>query len=486
MTIDDLQPRPIWAIFKQICSIPHPSKHEIRLRNHIQQLCESKGLETKVDATGNLFVYKPATAGMENRQTVAIQGHIDMVPQANADSDHDFVNDPIETVVDGDWLRAKGTTLGSDNGIGVAAGLAVMLSDDIEHPNMELLLTIEEETSMRGAFGLEPGYLQADILLNLDTEDEGELYVGCAGGADINIELELKFAELPDNYKVYEVKVSGLLGGHSGLDIHLGRGNANQIINRYLAECRESLDLKVCAYNGGTLRNAIPRESFTAIAVPSDKVDAFKASLQEFHELMKHELGKTEPNLNIEIAGETTSQKYIVNEQQAKIEKAIAACISAPVRMSDQFEGVVETSNNLAIVKTVNNRLTIQCLTRSLLNSARDYTCRAVAGLFELIGAQTRIEGAYPGWKPNPDSRILKIMLDGYEELFGVRPEIKVIHAGLECGLLAEPYPDIDMISFGPTIRGAHSPDERCHIPSVQKFWDYLLYTLKNIPEKQS
>ncbi len=482
--IDSLTPRPVWSLFKQICDIPHPSKFELKLRDHIKKLCDDKGLETIIDKTGNLIVKKPATAGMENRLGVVMQGHVDMVPQKNADSDHNFETDPISTYVDGDWLKAKGTTLGSDNGLGVAAGLAVILSDDIPHGPLELLCTIEEETSMKGAFGLEAGILTSDILMNLDTEDEGELYVGCAGGADIIAKIAMETCETPKGYIGREIAVTGLLGGHSGLDIDQGRANANQIINRFLLTYADTLDLRVAEFNGGTLRNAIPRESFTLIAVDPAKLSELESAIEDFESLMKREYGKTEANLSIKLVNKETPIKVLTQNLQKKFCLAIAACVNGVIRMSDQFTGIVETSNNLGIVKSNGQRIEVVSLARSLVNSARDYACRSVAATFELIGAQTQIEGAYPGWKPDPDSTILNTMIQAYEKLFGHKPEVKVIHAGLECGLLGEPYPNLDMISFGPTIKGAHSPDERAHIASVQKFWDYLLYSLENIPEK--
>ena len=483
-SILELQPAPVFGLFKQFCDIPHPSMHELTLKDYIRQLCDDKGLETQTDEVGNLIVKKPATKGMESRKAVVIQGHVDMVPQKNADSEHNFETDPIQTWVDGDWLKAKGTTLGADNGIGVAAGLAVLLADDIPHGPLELLCTIEEETSMRGAFGLQSGYLNADIMLNLDTEDEGELYVGCAGGADIIAKVPLEQEPISDNYAAFEIAVTGLMGGHSGLDIHLGRGNANQIVNRFLMNYAESLDIRVANFNGGTLRNAIPRESFTLVCVNKANIQAFKEAVEQFRNLINSEYGDLEKNFDFQICEKELPTHSLQPELQTKIIGAVAACISAPIRMSNEFDGVVETSNNLAIVKSYDSHIEIICLTRSLVNSARDHACESVAALFNLIGAETTIEGAYPGWKPNPNSAILQTMIEGYQSLFGKKPEVKVIHAGLECGLLGEPYPEMDMISFGPTIRGAHSPDERCDIPSVQKFWDYLLYTLKNIPEK--
>lgn len=481
-TIDSLQPQAVWTIFKQVCSIPHPSKFEIGLRDEIQSWCSQKGLKTQIDSVGNLIVKKAATAGMENRKTIAMQGHIDMVPQKNADSIHNFETDPIETYVDGDWLKARGTTLGADNGMGVAAALAVMLSDDIPHGPLELLCTIEEETSMRGAFGLEAGLLDADILLNLDTEDEGELYVGCAGGMDINASIPLETEKTPDDHTAFIIAVRGLQGGHSGLDIDKGRGNANQLVNRFLLS--SELDIRVANFNGGTLRNAIPRESFTLITVPAIQSEVLKQQLSEFEALLKKEIGKTETNLSIVLETAELPARVLTASLQQKIIYAIAACVSAPFRMSDEFEGVVETSNNLAIVKSLDETIQIQCLTRSLVNSARDFAAESIAATFKLAGAETTLSGTYPGWKPNPDSSILKTMSEGYQRLYGKVPEVRVIHAGLECGLIGEPYPEMDMISFGPTIRGAHSPDECCNIPSVQKFWDYLLDSLAHTPKK--
>ncbi len=483
-TIETIEPKPVWSLFKQICDIPHPSLYEIKLRDHICQLCEDKDLLTKIDDTGNLLVSKDATKGMEDRQTIVMQGHIDMVPQKNADTEHDFVNDPITTTVDGDWLSAEGTTLGADNGIGVAAGLAVMLADDITHGPLELLCTVEEETAMTGAFGIKPGFLSADILLNLDTEDEGELYVGCAGGGDITATIEAEFETTPENHTGFEIAVRGLLGGHSGLEIDKGRANANQLINRLLISYGEKLDIRVANFNGGSLRNAIPSESFTLVSINKNNEAAFKQAIIDFRKLMQAEYGHTEKNISIEAIPVELPEKVLNKQLQNNIQRAIGACISGPLRISDQFEGVVETSNNLAIVKSSGDQIEIQSLTRSLVNSARDFTVQIIAGTFDMIGAKTSIGGIYPGWKPYANSAILQLMKEGYQSLYGVEPEVKVIHAGLECGLLGEPNPEMDMISFGPTIRGAHSPDERCHIQSVQKFWDFLLYTLENVPVK--
>ena len=483
-SITELAPQPLWQIFHRITQCPRPSKHEEKVLQSIEALCDEHKLAHQRDDVGNLIIRKAATPGMEDRKGIVMQGHVDMVPQKNADSNHDFVNDPITTIIDGDWVRADNTTLGSDNGIGVAAALAVLTSNDIEHGPLEILLTIDEEAGMTGAEGLKPGYLNSDILLNLDTEDEGELYVGCAGGVDISAQIPMQWEATPANHKAFEIAVRGLRGGHSGLDIDKGRGNANKFINRFLLENLDSLSIKVAAFNGGTLRNAIPRESFTQIIIPADNEVAFNDAIEQFKATMINEYGAVEPNLEITASSCELPAQVYSNESLMKVINAIAACVSSVTRMSAEFEGVVETSNNLAVVKSEGDTVSVLSLTRSLSNSARDDLANAIAATFKLAGATTEISGAYPGWKPDPDSKILTTMIQGYERLYQKTPEVKVIHAGLECGLIGEPYPNLDMISFGPTIRHAHSPDEKVHIASVEKFWDYLVDALKHVPKK--
>ena len=483
-TIAELSPVPLWQIFERLTQTPRPSKHEEAILQSLEALCDEHKLEHFRDKIGNLIIRKAATPGMEDRVGVVMQGHVDMVPQKNADSNHDFLTDPIRTLIEDGWVTADGTTLGSDNGIGVAAALAVMTTEGIEHGPLELLLTIDEEAGMTGAGGLEPGYLNGDILLNMDTEDEGELYVGCAGGVDVTALIPMQWEPVTENQTAVEIAVRGLRGGHSGLDIDKNRGNANKLINRFLLEHFEALDARVFSFNGGTLRNAIPRESFTGLVVAKDKMDALQSAMASFIEVIKKEYGSVEPAFSMEFKEIALPEQVYTLASTMPVIHSVAACISSPSRMSDEFDGIVETSNNMAVVKTEDEHVKVLSLVRSLSNSARDDLARCVAATFKNANAEVSISGAYPGWKPNAQSKILTLMMERYEALFGKQPLVKVIHAGLECGLLSYPYPHWDMISFGPTIRHAHSPDEKVHIESVSKFWDYLLDVLKHIPVK--
>ncbi|MCW8875593.1 MAG: aminoacyl-histidine dipeptidase [Kangiellaceae bacterium] len=482
--ISTLSPQPLWQIFHRMTQSPRPSKHEEAILQSLEALCDQHNLSHQRDEIGNLIIRKPATPGMENRKGVIMQGHVDMVPQKNADSNHDFEKDPIKAYIDSDWVTAEGTTLGSDNGIGVAAALAVLTSTDIHHGPVEILLTVDEEAGMTGAAALKPGWLEGEILLNLDTEDEGELYVGCAGGVDVSAKVPMQWEVLEGDFMAFEIAIRGLRGGHSGLDIDKGRGNANKFINRFLMENLDDLEIKAFEFNGGTLRNAIPRESFTKIVLPQTKKSEFQSRLTNFIQTMQTEFGSVEPNLSIEALAIDCPQQVYSKESLHRVIRSVGACISGVTRMSPEFEGVVETSNNLAVVKSEDGHVSVLSLVRSLTNSARDDLANNIAATFALTGATTQISGDYPGWKPNPDSKILTTMIKGYENLYGKTPEVKVIHAGLECGVIGEPYPHWDMISFGPTIRHAHSPDEKVHIASVEKFWTFLVDTLKNIPSK--
>lgn len=483
-TLSHLKPHTLWKIFEQLTQVPRPSKHEEAVVAMLQAWCDEHGLSHERDEVGNLIIRKPATPGMENRKPVVMQGHVDMVPQKNADSSHDFERDPIRAYVDGDWVTAEGTTLGSDNGIGVAAALAVLVEEGIEHGPLEVLLTIDEESGMTGAKGLKPGWLHGEILLNLDTEDEGELYVGCAGGIDVSAQVPMQFQPCNPDDSAFLIAVRGLRGGHSGLDIDKGRGNANKIINRFLLENAAALNLRVFEFNGGTLRNAIPRESFTKVVVPDEKVNELQRVLGQFCNTLKSELQRVESNLTMTLEPVDKPSQVYTPASTEKLVMAVAGCTNGVTRMSDEFPGVVETSNNLAVVKSHEHSVQVLSLVRSLLNSARDELAQSIAGIFTLAGAETKIDGDYPGWKPNAESDVLTLMIERYQSLYGKQPEVKVIHAGLECGLLSEPYPHWDMISFGPTIRHAHSPDEKVHIESVEKFWTLLVDTLKHIPQK--
>lgn len=485
-SIAELNPQPLWKHFAELCEIPRPSKHEDRVVAHILDFCKERGLEAKLDKIGNIIIKKPATPGMEDRKILAMQSHVDMVPQKNADSDHDFLKDPIRPQIEGEWVTATGTTLGADNGIGVAAILALLESTDIPHPPLEALLTIDEEAGMTGAKHLEPGYFDAELLLNLDTEDEGELYVGCAGGVDINITLPYSAEPMPAEHKAFTLSVRGLRGGHSGLDIDKGRGNANKIANRIVdAAVHEIPALRIAALDGGSLRNAIPRESFTTLAVPADSAARLMEIALQETAVIKTELDN-EPKLDIALEETGTPATVMDRDTQRQLILALRCCPNGVERMSTALEGIAETSNNLARLVTEEengaHRVRIQCLVRSLSDSTRDQHALNVAAAFELTGATVSFDNPYPGWTPNMQSPLLALMKDVYREMEGKEPAVKVIHAGLECGLLAKPYPHWDMVSFGPTIRRAHSPEERVHIESVGNFWAYFLKVVSAIP----
>jgi dipeptidase D len=484
--ISTLTPNEVWENFYQLTRIPRPSHHEEQIRKFIFDFGKSLGLETIQDEAGNVIIRKPATAGMEKRKGVILQGHLDMVPQKNSDKDHDFAKDPIETVIDGEWVRANGTTLGADNGIGVAAAMAVLASKNLAHGPVEALFTATEETGMDGAIGLKSGMLKGDILINMDSEDEGELYVGCAGGEDANVKFSFTEVPVPAESIAFKLNVTGLKGGHSGLDINLGRGNANKIFFRLLKEAYKVCGLRLASINGGNLRNAIPREAFGIVTVPYATADKLVGLVAGLTTIIKRELSATEPTLKIELAKTEMPASLIDEKTQLNLTHAIVACPNGAIRMSDSMPGLVETSTNLAIVKSDSETKTIgiSCLMRSSVDSARAELGSRMESVFSLAGAKVTLTGGYPGWKPNMESPILKTMLQVYNDKFGRIPEIKAIHAGLECGILGGTYSQWDMISFGPTIRFPHSPDEKVNIESVGKFWDFLVETLKNIPAK--
>jgi len=484
--IKDIQPTEIWSIFDQMLQIPRPSYHEEKIQEWAFNFGKSLGLETSKDEAGNVIIRKPATPGMENRKGVILQGHLDMVPQKNSDKVHDFVNDPIEAFVDGEWVTANGTTLGSDNGIGVSAAMAVLASKKLKHGPVEVLLTATEETGMDGANGLKPGILKGDILVNMDSEDEGELYVGCAGGEDANVLFTYTDKEVPLGFTGMKLSVTGMKGGHSGIDIPLGRGNAIKVFFRILNAAFEKVGVRLASIDGGSLRNAIPREAFGIVAVKESHTKDFAALVEEITETIKAELSVTEPNLKVTVEQTDLPETLIDEETQKNLTRAIVACPNGVIRMSDSMAGLVETSTNLAIVKSDFKNRTIEgaCLMRSSVDSAKDDLGSRIKAVFNLAGAEVTFAGAYPGWKPNMNSMILKTMQEVYNNKFGKIPEIKAIHAGLECGILGGKYPNWDMISFGPTIRFPHSPDEKVNIATVEKFWDFLVATLENIPEK--
>jgi len=482
--IRKLEPKALWNNFTDLNAIPRPSKKEERVIAFIKEFGQKLGLETIEDEAGNVIIKKPATPGMENRKGIIMQSHLDMVHQKNSDTDFDFDTQGIEMYTDQSWVRAKGTTLGADNGLGVAAIMAVLESTEIQHPQLEALFTIDEETGMTGAKGLKGGLLQGEILLNLDTEEDDEIDIGCAGGVDVTAERTYRETAVPGNTTGYSFTVKGLNGGHSGMEIHKGFGNANKIMNRLLHLASEKFGLCIAEINGGSLRNAIPRESFALTALPEQATDSFLAEMQKQISHIKNEQKATDPSLQILIERAETPAMVMDPDVQKDLLRVIYAAHNGVYRMSADMENLVETSNNIARVIVKQGKIHIGCLTRSSAESSKFDLAHALRSAFELMGAEVTFSSSYPGWQPNVQSPILEVLKAIYEKQNGSEPQVVACHAGLECGLLATYYPDMDMISFGPTIKGAHSPDERASIPSVQKFWNFVIEILKNIPVK--
>ncbi|PHZ97508.1 cytosol nonspecific dipeptidase [Enterobacter hormaechei] len=482
--LSQLSPQPLWDIFAKICSIPHPSYHEEQLAEHIMGWAKEKGLHAERDQVGNILIRKPATAGMENRKPVVLQAHLDMVPQKNNDTVHDFTKDPIQPYIDGEWVKARGTTLGADNGIGMASALAVLADDSVEHGPLEVLLTMTEEAGMDGAFGLEANWLQADILINTDSEEEGEIYMGCAGGIDFISTLPLSREAIPAGFETFKLTLKGLKGGHSGGDIHLGLGNANKLLARFLAGHAAELDLRLVDFNGGTLRNAIPREAFATVAVPASKADELKNLSSVYLEILKNELSAKEKNLTVVLESVTTDKAALTAQSRDTFVQLLNATPNGVIRNSDVAKGVVETSLNVGVVTMGDDSAEIICLIRSLIDSGKEYVVSMLESLGTLAGAKTSAKGSYPGWQPDASSPVMALVRETYQRLFNSTPNIQVIHAGLECGLFKKPYPDMDMVSIGPTITGPHSPDEQVHIESVGHYWTLLTELLKAIPVK--
>ncbi len=484
LEIKDLEPKAVWSHFADLNAVPRPSKKEERVIQFMVDFGKKLQLETFVDNVGNVIIRKPATAGMENRKTVVLQSHLDMVHQKNADTNFDFDTEGIKMIVDGDWVKADGTTLGADNGLGVAAIMGVLSSTDITHPAIEALFTIDEETGMTGAMGLEGNVLTGDILLNLDTEEDDEIGMGCAGGVDITATRNYEKENTPENSVSYEISVTGLNGGHSGMDIHKGLGNANKIMNRLLFDGFTNFGLRIAEINGGSLRNAIPRESFATVVIDKVSKEPFLFELNELINNIKAEFQSIEPSLSIELKAVSTPENVMDLGVQEGLIKAIYAAINGVYRMSPDIEGLVETSNNVARVIVKNGDIKIGCLTRSSSETNKWDLANSLRSSFELAGFDVEFSGSYPGWLPNINSEILNTVTKLYEELYNEKPHVAACHAGLECGILGQNYPNMDMVSFGPNIRGAHSPDERAQISSTQKFWKFLLEILKNTPVK--
>ena len=482
--LSQLSPQPLWDIFAKICSIPHPSYHEEALAEHIVSWAKEQGFWCERDAVGNILIRKPATAGLENRKPVALQAHLDMVPQKNNDTVHDFTTDPIQPYVDGEWVKARGTTLGADNGIGMASALAVLADKTVEHGPLEVLLTMTEESGMDGAFGLQANWLQAEILVNTDSEEEGEVYMGCAGGVDFITTLPVEREAVPADYETLRLTLKGLKGGHSGCDIHVGLGNANKLLARFLAAHARDLDLRLIEFTGGTLRNAIPREAFATLAVPAAKVDALKSAAMAYLTTLQNELSDKDKNVNLQTEPLAHNGQALTANSRDRFIALLNSTPNGVIRKSDVVKGVVETSLNVGVVSINDQQAEIICLIRSLIDSGKEYVVETLTSLAELAGAHGAAKGGYPGWQPDASSPVMALVRETYQSLFGKTPNIQVIHAGLECGLFKKPYPNMDMVSIGPTITGPHSPDEQVHIASVGLYWQLLTALLKAIPAK--
>ncbi len=480
--ITEFEPVNLWKFFHEICKIPRPSSKEDKVINYIIDLGKRNNLTTLKDKTGNILIRKDASPGCETKMSVCLQSHLDMVAEKRSCSNHNFEKDPIHPVIEDGWVKATDTTLGADNGIGVASQLAILLDNSIEHGPIECLFTVEEETGLTGAFNLDPGFLKSNILINLDSEDEGELFIGCAGGMDTIARLKYKDKKCPTNYLAFKISINNLKGGHSGDDINKGRGNSIKILNRFLWTLSRRIKIRLNKFEGGNLRNAIPRDAYAIIAVEQKNAKKLENELNQFIFAIKNEFGSTEPDIHLEMKPEKLPDSVLRKKFQRRLLNAIYGCPHGVIKMSPEMKDMVETSTNLASVKfTRDNTITITTSQRSSIESGKQNIANSVRSIFELSKAYVEHTSGYPGWKPNINSEILKVTKKSYKKLFGIDPLIKSIHAGLECGLFLEKYPYLDMVSFGPTICGAHSPDERVEIQSVKKYWDLLLDVLKSI-----
>lgn len=484
-TILDLAPQQVWKHFYSLTQIPRPSGHMERITEFLVNFGKGLGLESFVDEVGNVIIRKPATPGMENRKGVILQAHMDMVPQKNNDTVHDFVNDPIQTWIDGEWVKAKGTTLGADNGMGVAAAMAVLESTDLKHGPLEVLITKDEETGMYGAFGLKPGTLQGEILLNLDSEDEGELYIGCAGGIDITAELSYKEEKADKEMVARKITLKGLRGGHSGLEINEGRGNANKLLARITHDLLVEFDCRLSSFSGGNMRNAIPREAHAVLLFNPADIEDLPNYIKEYEAQLNAEYAPIESDILLLLDEVEKPATVLPEEIQDNMIDMLLACQNGVMRMIPTVPDTVETSSNLAIVLLGGGKAEVRILARSSCDTMKDFLADSLTACFNMAGMKVTLSGGYSGWQPNVDSPILHAMTKSYEEQFGVAPKVKVIHAGLECGIIGANCPGLDMISFGPTLRSPHSPDERVLIPTVKKFYDFLVATLEQTPVKQ-
>lgn len=483
MTIKDLKPTAVWTIFDQITKVPRPSKKEEKIRKYILDFAKENGIESKTDEVGNVVLSKPATPGYENAPTVILQGHIDMVCESNK-KDFDFDNTPITTIIDGEWVHADNTTLGADNGIGVAASLAVMADKTLVHGPLEALFTVDEETGMTGANNLGANMMNGSILLNLDSEDDGQFFIGCAGGIDTTVTFDYKREMAPVDFHWFDIELANLSGGHSGGDIHEGRANSNKLLARFLFELSQAHSIVLSEISGGNLRNAIPRAAHAVVGVHTSKKEDVMVAFNKFVADVKAEYIHTDPNMDLTIATTDKPEYAIDTDTTLRLIRSLYACPHGVVSMSHDLEGLVETSTNLAAVKMLpDNQILITTSQRSSVESRKYDIAHQVEALFLLAGAKVTHGDGYPGWTPDMNSPIMKVAVDAYKELYGEEPLITAIHAGLECGLFLTKYPHLDMVSFGPTLRGVHSPSEKMHIPAVARFWDQLTLILRKVAD---
>lgn len=480
--IKDLSPKHVWGYFYELTRIPRPTGHMEAVTRFMTAFGEGLGLETLQDEVGNVLIRKPATPGMEGRKTVTLQAHLDMVPQKNASTRHDFEKDPIDAYIDGEWVTARDTTLGADDGMGVALAMAVLADKSLRHGPIEALFTIDEEQAMDGAFGLKPNFLKGDILLNCDSEKEGELFVGCAGGADMNISFQFKEdTYIPEGDVAVKVSLTGLKGGHSGVDIHLGRANANKLMFRFLKEAVRDYGARLASVEGGSLRNAIPREAFAVVTIPGDNVEALWELVADYQDTFREEYKGIEEGIHFTAEMAELPATLIPEEIQDDFINAIEGCQNGVISMLHDFPGTVESSSNLAVVRTSNELIEISILVRSSSESRKYAICSSLESIFALAGAKVEETGGYNGWQPDIDSPILRLARTTYKDIFGKEPEVKVMHAGLECGIIQGAYPKMDMISIGPDLEHPHSPDERVNIQSVEKVWKFITTTLERV-----
>lgn len=482
--IKDLQPQAIWKNFHQITQIPRPSGHLEKIQRFLLDWAKEKGVEARMDQAGNILMYKAATPGMEDRKVVTLQGHMDMVPQKAADSCHNFETDPIQTYIDGEWVKAKGTTLGADDGMAVATIMAIMEDNTLKHGPLEGFITTDEETTMYGVNHMDDHTLKGDILLNLDNETEGEMMIGSAGGVNLTASLEYKEEEADAGDAAVRVAVRGLRGGHSGLEINEGRGNANKMMARLVQDAVAHFEARLASWQGGNMRNAIPRDAEAVLTLPEENVAAFKEAVDEWRGTFAGEYAAIEPALALTCEDTTLPALIVPEEIQDNLVNAICGCHNGVMRFIPEIPHIVETSSNLAIVEIGGGRVMFKVLVRSSRDSMRECCAGTLESIFSMAGMKVELDGEYPAWQPNPQSEIVEVMERVYRELFGKDNKVQVVHAGLECGVIGAKYPHMDMVSFGPTLRSPHTPDERCHIPSVDRYWRFVLATLENTPKK--